>query len=214
MYESSRFVSLAIDVCVKLPRLGPRALFRESEGVFDLIFHFHLDAPPLCRTEMSAQLFNGIAFHPGFSFFSRSIAELKVVIGSDMLFEPISQTFKKERAETPGPELPDRLADAFINALYVVIRYLLCRQAMRSSPVANIIQLLPLRLMGVNRIAIVFANKNNRQPFQCRKVQALVKDAFVHGTVAEKTCHDRIFALQFESVGKSDGLRNRRADYG
>src|SRR4029079_3867405 len=106
MYDSLRFVSLVIDVGVKFRRMGPGALFREREGVFDLIFHFHLDAAPLCRIEMSAQLFNGIALHPGFSFFSCPVAELKVVIGSDMLFEPISQTFKKDRAGTPGPELP------------------------------------------------------------------------------------------------------------
>src|ERR1044071_1180760 len=213
-YDSSRSISPVINVRIKLRRLGPRALLRESESIFNFSLHFHFDTPPLCRIELGAQSFDRIVLQPGLSFFSRSVTELKIVVGSHMLFEPVGQTFEEERTGTPAPELADRLADAFINARHIVIRNLLCRHALRPGALADVIQLLPLRLMGVNRITIIFANKDHRQRFECREVQTLIKNPFVDRSVTKKTCHDIIFALQLEGIGKSDSLRNRRSDHG
>src|SRR5258708_15910437 len=51
---------------------------------------------------------------------------------------------------------------------------------------------LPAALVGVNRVLVVLADKENGQALQDREVQALGKDAFFSRAVAEKAGHDGV----------------------
>src|SRR4030095_1565597 len=68
--------------------------------------------------------------------------------------------------------------------------------------------------MGMNRVKIILAYKNNRQLLQCGKIQTFVKDSLVCRPVSEEADHNSVLSLQLYSVRITDRVWNRRSHHG
>src|SRR5207253_3960289 len=118
-------------------------------------------------------------------------AEVVIVVRSDVFFPAIGHDL-----EEPGPgagaNLSRNLPEAIEKVEHIVLLDSLGGQAVSARPVANGRAPLPPALMRVDRIAIVFANKNDRQMLEHREVEALGENAFLGGAVAEEADDDGV----------------------
>ena len=72
---------------------------------------------------------------------------------------------------------------------------------------------LPGPLRRVDGISVVLANEEHWHGFQGGEIEALVEDAFIGCTIAEKAHDNAIEALKLHGVGVPDGVGNCRAHH-
>src|SRR5258708_392088 len=101
-------------------RFRERTIFRKSEGFGDLSFDFSLNLLSNWRVELRADDLDLVVAHPIVGLGPRTIANMIVLPGANMLHPSVSHTLEEERPGISGAQALDRLANALINCQRIV----------------------------------------------------------------------------------------------
>src|SRR2546421_2213909 len=190
-----------------------RAALGERERGGDLGLHLAFDRGPLGGREFGGEPADRVSFDPRPALGRGPVAELEVLAGADVLAPAVGRHLEEPRPAA-GADRRDHLGGAAEEPGDVVAVEPLGRQPERLGLRANVRPALPPRLVGVDRVPVVLADEDHRQPLEGGEVERLGEDALLRRPVAEEAHDHGVRAAELQGVGVPGGVGDGRADHG